>query len=401
MLRLLAIRDARLFLVGQTLSLFGDTALYLALGIWVKSLTGSNAAAGLIFFVLALPALVAPAAGLLVDRVRRRPLMIATDLLIGAAVLLLLFVHGREQLWLIYAVAALYGAAGVVFGSAQSALLTVMLPDELLGEGNAALQTVRETVRIVGPLSGAALYAAFGGGFVAMLDGATFGASALCLAGLSVVEPPPARGEQRFRTELVAGVRHILRTAALRQIVLTVAAALLVVGFSETVVFAVVGQGLRRPPSFLGVLSSVQGVGAIAGGLTAARALRRIGDARTIALGLALFALGDGLLVGQALAPVIAGFLIAGAGLPWVVIGFGTALQRRTPAPLQGRVYSAADTMVGTPQTVSIALGAALSTLLDYRILVAILAVVATGCAVFLFTRRIKAPALAPETAGG
>ncbi len=401
MLRLLAIRDARLFLVGQTLSLFGDTALYLALGIWVKSLTGSNAAAGLIFFVLALPALVAPAAGLLVDRVRRRPLMIATDLLIGAAVLLLLFVHGREQLWLIYAVAALYGAAGVVFGSAQSALLTVMLPDELLGEGTAALQTVRETVRIVGPLSGAALYAAFGGGFVAMLDGATFGASALCLAGLSVVEPPPARGEQRFRTELVAGVQHILRTAALRQIVLTVAAALLVVGFSETVVFAVVGQGLRRPPSFLGVLSSVQGVGAIAGGLTAARALRRIGDARTIALGLALFALGDGLLVGQALAPVIAGFLIAGAGLPWVVIGFGTALQRRTPAPLQGRVYSAADTMVGTPQTVSIALGAALSTLLDYRILVAILAVVATGCAVFLFTRRIKAPALAPETAGG
>ena len=84
-----------------------------------------------------------------------------------------------------------------------------------------------------------------------------------------------------------------------------------------------------------------------------------------------------------------------------MVIGFGTALQRRTPAPLQGRVYSAADTMVGTPQTVSIALGAALSTLLDYRILVAILAVVATGCAVFLFTRRIKAPALAPETAGG
>jgi len=84
-----------------------------------------------------------------------------------------------------------------------------------------------------------------------------------------------------------------------------------------------------------------------------------------------------------------------------VVIGFGTALQRRTSAPLQGRVYSAADTMVGTPQTVSIALGAALSTLLDYRILVAILAVVATGCAVFLFTRRIKAPALAPETAGG
>ena len=48
-------RDARLLLVGQALSLFGDRAMYLVLGIWVKTLTGSNAQAGLVFFVLALP----------------------------------------------------------------------------------------------------------------------------------------------------------------------------------------------------------------------------------------------------------------------------------------------------------------------------------------------------------
>jgi len=397
-LRLFALRDVRLFLIGQTLSLFGDTALYLALGIWVKSLTGSNAAAGLIFFVLALPALAAPAAGLLVDRVRRRPLMIATDLVIGAAVLLLLLVHGREQLWLIYGVTALYGAAAIVFNSAQSALLTVMLPDELLGEGNAALQTVREALRIVGPLTGAGIYAAFGGGAVAVIDAATFGASALCLAALRVPEKALPRrhegdgeGEQTFFTELAAGARHIAHTAVLRQVVLTVAVALLVVGFSETIIFAVTGQGLHRPPSFIGVLSSVQGVGAIAGGLTAARMMRKIGDARTIALGLALFALGDGLLIAQNLAVVLAGILVAGAGLPWIVVGFGTALQRRTPAHLQGRVYSAADTLVGTPQTLSIALGAGLSTLVDYRILVAVMAVVVAGCAAYLYARRVEA----------
>jgi len=397
-LRLFALRDVRLFLIGQTLSLFGDTALYLALGIWVKSLTGSNAAAGLIFFVLALPALAAPAAGLLVDRVRRRPLMIATDLVIGAAVLLLLLVHGREQLWLIYGVTALYGAAAIVFNSAQSALLTVMLPDDLLGEGNAALQTVREALRIVGPLTGAGIYAAFGGGAVAVIDAATFGASALCLAALRVPEKTLPRGhegdgagEQTFFTELAAGARHIAHTAVLRQVVLTVAVALLVVGFSETIIFAVAGQGLHRPPSFIGVLSSVQGVGAIAGGLTAARMMRKIGDARTIALGLALFALGDGLLIAQNLAVVLAGILVAGAGLPWIVVGFGTALQRRTPAHLQGRVYSAADTLVGTPQTLSIAVGAGLSTLVDYRILVAVMAVVVAGSAAYLYTRRVEA----------
>src|SRR5919197_5791739 len=123
MRRLLAHRDARLLLTGETLSMFGDRALVIALGIWAKTLTGSNAAGGLIFFVIALPSLGAPLAGLLVDRVRRRTLMIATDCAVGAAVLLLLFVHGRAQLWLVYVVAGLYGTAGAVFGSAQSALL--------------------------------------------------------------------------------------------------------------------------------------------------------------------------------------------------------------------------------------------------------------------------------------
>jgi len=396
--RLLALRDARLYLLGQTLSLFGDTALYLALGIWVKSLTGSNAAAGLIFFALALPALAAPAAGLLVDRVRRRPLMIATDLLVGAAVLLLLLVHDRHQLWLIYAVAGLYGAAGLVFSSAQSALLTVMLPDDILSEGNAALQTIREALRIVGPLAGASLYAAVGGGAVAIVDALTFGASAVCLAGLHVPETPRKRHDQHLSTELAAGVRHVVRTVTLRHIVLTVALALLVIGFSETIVFAVVGQGLHRPPSFLGALSAAQGVGAIGGGLTATRVMRRVGDARLIALGLGLFALGEIPLISGELAVVVGGFIVAGAGLPWIVVGFGTALQRRAPADLQGRVYSAADTMVSVPQTISIAVGAGLSTIVDYRILIAVMAVVALGCATFLFTRRSPLPVTAQPT---
>lgn len=79
MRRLFAQRDTRLLLAGQTLSMFGDSAMFLALGIWVKDLTGSNAAAGLLFFILVLPSLAAPLGGLVVDRRRRRPLMIGTD----------------------------------------------------------------------------------------------------------------------------------------------------------------------------------------------------------------------------------------------------------------------------------------------------------------------------------
>ncbi|HEY2788780.1 MAG TPA: MFS transporter [Gaiellales bacterium] len=377
-------RDARLLLAGQSLSLFGDRSMYLVLGIWVKTLTGSNAQAGLVFFVLAAPGLVAPAFGLAVDRLRKRPLMIATDVVIGLVLLTLLFVHGRRDVWIIYAVTLVYGASGYLFSSAQSALLTRLLPPERLGDANAALQTVSEGSRLIAPLIGAGLFAAVGGAAVAILDAATFAVSALCLLGVRLREERPAAPEHHILVQVAAGVRHIARTAGLRRIVLVTGLALLVVGFIETAIFAVLQHGLHRPPSFLGVLSVAQGVGAIAGGLTASAALRRFGDGRTLGVGVLLFAAGDALFLIPSLVPVIVGFAVAGAGLSWAVVAFGTAIQLRTPSDLQGRVYSAADMVLGTPQTLSIALGAALITVVDYRILIVVMGVVAGGCGVFM-----------------
>src|SRR5256714_14448714 len=179
---LLRDRDARLLLIGQSLALCGDRTMYLVLSVWVKTLTGWNAAAGLVFFVLAAPGLIAPAFGLVVDRMRKRPLMIATDVSIGLVLLSLLFVHDRSDVWIIYAVTFLYGASGYLFSSARSALLTQLLPVERLADANAAIQTVSEGARLIAPLIGAALFAAFGGAAVAVLDAATFAASAFCLA---------------------------------------------------------------------------------------------------------------------------------------------------------------------------------------------------------------------------
>jgi MFS family permease len=388
MRQLLRLRDARLLLAGETLSMFGDRAMLLVLGIWVKSLTGSSAAAGLVFFAFTLPTLAAPLGGLIVDRVRRRPLMIATDCVIGVVVLSLLFVHGPGQLWLIFAVAILYGAANVVFASAQSALLSVMLPTHLLGEANAALQTVREGLRLVAPLVGAALFVTVGGSSVAAIDAATFGISAACLAGLRHREGPPAPREHRLLVEVTAGLRHVWRTLALRQIVLASAVALLVIGFSETLIFAVVDRGLHLPPPFVGVFGAIQGVGAIAGGLTAPWALRALGDGRLVGAGLVLFATAGILLTWPSIPVVGAGFLVAGGALSWALVGVATAIQRRTPGGLQGRAYAAVDALTGTPQTVSIAVGAGLSTFLDYRILLAVLAAVMAGAGSYLLTRK-------------
>jgi MFS family permease len=400
MRQLLRIRNARIFLFGWSVSVFGDWAIFIALGVWMKDLTDSNSAAGLVFFALALPSLFSPLAGVVVDRLSRRWVMIVTYSVEAVVVLSLLFVHDRSDIWIIYAVAAFYGAAGTLAAAARSAFMTVLLPRELLGEANGLFQTVREGLRLLAPLVGAAIYATAGGGVVAVLDSVSFFAVVAALLLLRVEEPRFEREEHRFLEEVLAGARHIAATLQLRQIVLATGVCLLVVGFSETVIFAVLDQGLHRPASFFGVLSSLQGIGAIAGGVTAARLMRRVGDVKLVGLGMGLFALGEFSFVSSSLPVVLVGIAVAGAGIAWLIVGFATAIQLRSPARLQGRVAGAADTLVSTPQTVSIALGAALVTLLDYRLLVVFSCLVTLGCGLYLLTRPAIVPAeLAEEPA--
>ena len=147
---------------------------------------------------LVVPSLLAPLAGVVIDRFRRRTVMIVTDLATAAVVLLLLLVDGREDLWLLYVVAFLYGASLVAFSSARSALLPAMVDEELLGQANGSLGTGREALRLVAPLAGAALYAGFGGPAVAILDAATFLVSAAALLALRVDEPAPEPHERQL-----------------------------------------------------------------------------------------------------------------------------------------------------------------------------------------------------------
>ncbi|MGH9299655.1 MAG: MFS transporter, partial [Acidimicrobiales bacterium] len=203
-------RNARWYLGGQVFSLFGDTALWLAMGIWVKELTGSTSEAGLTFFFFAFATILAPLAGLIVDRVRRRPVLIIANLAGAAIVLPLLVVHGRNLVWLIWLVMFLYGIVYCFLSSAQSALLVTMFREDQLVDANGLLRTVREGLRLVAPLSGAALFAVIGGGAVALLDGATFLLAAGSMLFVKVNEEPQAPREQHLLGEVSAGVVHLV-----------------------------------------------------------------------------------------------------------------------------------------------------------------------------------------------
>jgi MFS family permease len=388
MRRVLGRRDMRLYVAGQTLSMFGDTALWLALAVWAKTLTGSSAAAGMVIFGITAPGLFAPLAGLLADRVRRRPLVIVINLATAVAVLPLLLVHDRGDIWIIYAVTVAYGFSSSALGAGLSGLLATMLPEDELAEANGVMQTAREGLRLCAPLAGAALFTAAGGAAVALLDVATFVIAAALLALMRVVEPPPAPRSGRLLAGIADGARHLRVTIPLRQLTVACGVALLVIGFSETLTFEVAAKGLGRDAGFVGVLIGVQGVGAVIGAATAAALVRRFGEGHLAGAGMLVFSLGVTLLMSGSLPVVLAGKVLFGAGIPWIIVALFTLLQRLTPGPLQGRTYSAVDVLCNTPQTVSIALGALLVAFVDYRALLLVEAVVVAAAGAWLLTRR-------------
>lgn len=384
--------DVRRLLLATALSTLGDQALWLALGIWVKTLTGSNAAAGMVFFAFTLPSLFGPLSGYVVDRSRKRSVLRIANLATLVLVCMLFLVRGEHDVWLIYLVVLGQGAAYTFLGSASSAMLRALLPDEQLAEANGVRQTANELMRLLSPLAGAGLFSLVGPRAVVGFQLAAYAIAALLLLRLRTAGDVIVRERMHWRAELAAGVRHVWTTLPLRQLVGSIAVVLLVVGFLETISFALVTEGLHRSASYVGVVFMAQGLMAVPGGLTAGRAVRRLGELRAAGLGMALIAIGSAVCIDAQTLVVVVGVALLGFGVPWVVVALFTAVQKWTPADLQGRVYSASDTLISTPQTVSIALGAGLSAVVDYRVLLAVIGVVVAACAAYLATRRRVSP---------
>jgi MFS family permease len=405
---LFRLRNARIYLLGDVVSTAGDNSLWLAVGIWVKELTGSSAWAGLVMFCFVVGGLFAPLGGMLADRFARRKLLITLNLISIPLVLLLLLVHGRSMIWLVYLVTFAYGLVGSAAGPAETALLPAIVPADLLAEANGAQQTLNEGLRLITPLLGAALFAWAGVSVVVLLEVATFVVAAASLAALRIGDEDPATDttEQAPPDESdakSAGFRFLAGEPVLRSITLTLAIALLAMGFTESAAFSVVTTGLHHSASFVGVLITVQGVGAVTGGLLAAPALKRTSSSLLIVAGLGCVAIATALLTVPNLIVCLAAMLVAGLVGPCLVVAAMTAVQTRTPARLLGRVAGVFQLSLALPMTISIGLGALLIAVVSYQVLLLVVTAVALVAAGYLLsvpeTRRPAAPAAAATLA--
>ena len=374
-------RNGRLYLTGLAVSVTGDSAMSLAAGIWVKSLTGSSSEAALVSVCVYAPSLAGPLAGALADRVRRRRFLIWLNLASAALVLPLLAVGGPGSVWLIFAVMTWYGIHLTLSAPAEDALFAVMLSRDLRQELNGWSLGFQEAGRLVSPLFGAGLFALAGGGPVSVFDAVTFAVAAMLLARIRLREARPVPRPGHWRADLLAGFGHIRRTPELRRLL---PAASVVMGFSAVLVAAQYSlvQGAGEPPSFLGVLSAGLGAGSIAASMVSGRLLRRAGEGWLAVLGMANFALGNAMRAAGWLPLAIAGSVVLGFALPWIFLALLNLAQRCTPPDMQGRVSAAVTLAFFGPQAPLQALGAVAIRYVSYQQLYLAGAAVAVATAI-------------------
>jgi MFS family permease len=306
----------RLWLASTT-SAFGSYVTTLALQVLVvQTLAGSAADVGLVNAARWLPYLLfGLVVGALVDRVRRRPLLVATDTASAAALVALpvLALTGHLRLsWVIVAV-AVFGTATLVGDAAFQSFLPRVVPARLLGPAHARLDQADAVAQGSGPALAGAVVSLVGAPLAVLVDAASYLASAVVMATVGVTEPLPASTQRSVRHGQPSGVAR---------------------GGFVAVLAAEVAEGLRwvyRHPTLRPLAVSTHAwfaCSAIAGAVLAPLALRTLGLSAAT-LGLALAAAGVGALAGASVAVRLgqrfgAGRLIAttraGTGLAWAVM---------------------------------------------------------------------------------
>lgn len=336
------------FWLGETVSLFGSQVTTLALPLTAALTLQANAAQmGLLSAAQSLPAvLFGLFVGIWVDRVRRRPLLIAANLaralLIGSIPMAaLLGLLGLPQL---YAVAFFSGIGTTVFVVAYPAFLPSLLPTDRLIEANSKLRGSSAVAEIAGPGLGGLLVQLLTAPFALAVDALSFLISIGCMLRIRAPEGAPPGAALDVRGEIAAGMRRVWRDPLLRPATLATAVGALFSTMGGAVYVLYATRELGIGPAALGGIVAAGGPTALVGAILSGRIVGRFGAGPAL-VAAELLSGGMALLVPLAGGPVLlsVGLLVlarAGGGLAGAVndIILYTLTQTLSPSAVRGRV---------------------------------------------------------------
>ncbi|MEP6661582.1 MAG: MFS transporter [Acidimicrobiales bacterium] len=263
-------RNFRRYFIGQSVSLAGTWMQSVAQGWLVLKLTGSVTQVGLIAAAQTLPILLlAPSAGLFIDRHDTRRVLLATQATAGAlaGILGLLTVTGAVHLWMVYVLAGLLGVVTAVDNPARQSFVNELVVPDLIGNA-VTLNTINiNAARVIGPGLAAAVIALFGVGPCFLINAASYVAVVIALARMRPSELLARRREERQHGQVREGLRYVWHTDALR-VPLVMMALIGTLTYEFTVSLPAMAKvTFHGSASTFGLMTGAMGLGAVMGGL--------------------------------------------------------------------------------------------------------------------------------------
>jgi MFS family permease len=346
MLRALGHRNYRLFFSGQSVSLVGTWMTRIATSWLVYRLTGSALLLGVVGFAGQIPSfLLAPFAGVLVDRWNRHRLLVATQVLamLQSLALAVLALSGRINIRHVIWLSVFQGLINAFDMPARQAFVVEMVERrEDLPNAIALNSSMVNAARLLGPSAGGVVIAAVGEGWCFMIDAVSYLAVIASLVAMKVTPRMTKQvREANIWRQLGEGFRYAARFAPIRK-VLTLLALVSLVGMPYTVLMPVFAdEVLRGGPNTLGLLMAASGVGALAGAMFLAARKSVLGLGTLIPLTAAAF--GAGLIAfsfSRSLWLSLALMVVTGLGFMVQMAASNTVLQTIVDEDKRGRVMS-------------------------------------------------------------
>jgi MFS family permease len=343
--RALQSRNFRLFFSGQSVSLVGTWITRVATSWLVYRLTGSVFLLGVVGFCGQIPTLLlAPIAGVWVDRWDRHRILLVTQVLsmLQSLALALMVFSGTITVAWVLALQVMQGIINAFDTPARQAFVIEMVDDRAdLANAIALNSSMVNASRILGPSIGGIIIAAVGEGWCFMIDAISYLAVIASLLAMRVVRRPLPARDTRMLDELRVGFRYVLRFTPVRSSLLLLSL-VSIMGMPYTVLMpAIATTVLHGGPHTLGFLMTASGVGALAGALYLASrdsvlGLGRIMVLSTLAFGVGLigFAFAHTLWVALAVLPIV------GAGMMITMAATNTIIQTIVEEELRGRVMA-------------------------------------------------------------
>jgi MFS family permease len=338
-------RNFRLFFGGQSVSLIGTWITRIATSWLVYRLTGSALLLGVVGFCGQIPTLLlAPFAGVLVDRWDRHRILVVTQLLsmLQSLALALLVFTGTITVPLVLALQVAQGIINAFDTPARQAFVIQMVEDRAdLPNAIALNSSMVNASRIIGPSIGGIVIAAVGEGWCFLADAVSYLAVIASLLAMRVAPRPAPRRDTRLRDEMRAGFQYVSRFVPVRSALLLLSL-VSIMGMPYTVLMPLISTTvLHGGPHTLGFLMTASGVGALGGALYLASRRSVLGLGRVMVLATATF--GAGLVVfslSRTLSFALVALPFVGAGMMVTMAATNTIIQTVVTEELRGRVMA-------------------------------------------------------------